>query len=175
MNPPDGQPGSYSETSGVQDESPFSDIPPTDPPGTYASFETAPLAKAIDSVGIPQLTVDISGADASSQSPLSEVTVFTKIYDVSPSGAITLVNRLVAPSRLSASGTVTLTLPGVVHQYAAGDRIELVIAATDQAYFGARVPDVLTVSVSAGDPGVLQLPVVSPNDQLQGGHRASGA
>jgi putative CocE/NonD family hydrolase len=175
VNPPDGQPGSYSETSGVQDESPFSSIPPTDPTGTYASFETAPLTQTVDSVGIPQLTFDLSAADASSVNPLAEATVFAKIYDVSPSGSVTLVNRIVSPSRFTKTGEVTITLPGVVHQYPAGDRIELVIAATDQAYFGARVPDLLTVNISASEPGVLQLPVVAASDQLSGGGRATGS
>ena len=174
VNPADGQPASYSETSGVQDEAPFSDIPPSDPEGTYASFETAPLTKTIDSVGIPQVTVDISGLDASPESPLTEATVDAKIYDVSPSGTETLVNRIVSPSRLSSNGETTITLPGVVHQYEKGDRIELVIAASDQAYWGSRLADVLTVTVSATDPGVLQLPVVAASDQSAGGRRATG-
>ncbi len=175
VNPPGAEPASYSETSAVQDQSPFSNIPPTDPPGTYASFETAPLTKTIDSVGIPQLTFDISAADASSSSPLTEATVFAKIYDVSPSGALTLVNRIVSPSRLSSTGEVTITLPGVVHEYAAGDRIELVVAATDQAYFGSRIADALSVTVGPSVPGVLELPVVSAAGQQSGGSRATGA
>lgn len=176
VNPPAGQPASYSETSGVQDESPFTSIPPSDPPGTFASFETAPLAKAIDSVGIPQLTVKLSAAGASSLSPLTEATVYTKIYDVSPGGSLTLVNRIVSPARLGASsGTFKLTLPGVAHRYGAGDRIELVIAATDQAYMGTRIPGALSVTVSGADPGVLALPVVAPSQEHGGGARASGA
>lgn len=175
VNPPDAQPASYSETSDVQDEEPFSSIPPSDPEGTYASFETGPLTKSLDSVGIPQLTVDISSATESNASPLTEATVYAKIYDVAPDGTLTLVNRIVSPSRLSSNGEVTLTLPGVVHQYAKGDRIELVIAATDQAYWGSRTPDALTVTVSSADPGVLELPVVAASAQSGGGPRASGA
>jgi putative CocE/NonD family hydrolase len=175
VNPPDGQPGSYSETSGVQDESPISSIPPTDPAGTYASFETPPLAKAVDSVGIPQLTFDLQATDASSVNPLAEATIYAKIYDVSPSGSLTLVNRIVSPSRFESTGKVTVTLPAVVHKYSAGDRIELVIAATDQAYFGARLPDTLSVSFGGGDPGILRLPIVAASDQASGGRRATGS
>ncbi len=176
FNPPGAEPASYSETSGVQDQSPFDSIPPSDPPGTYASFETAPLRANLDSVGIPVLHLMISGASASSLSPATEAVVFAKIYDVSPSGAVTLVNRLVSPARLRGSREVTLTLPGVVHRYAKGDRIELVIAATDQAYLGDRLPDALTITVSAGHlaKDVLDLPVVSPRDELSGGRRAAG-
>jgi predicted acyl esterase len=174
-NPADAQPASYSETSGVQDQSPFDSIPPSDPPGTFASFESAPLSSNLDSVGIPVLHVSLSGAAASSASPAAEAVVFAKIYDVSPSGSVTLVNRLVSPARLGAGRQVTLTLPGVVHRYAKGDRIELVIAATDQAYIGARAPDVLSVSISKTDPAknVLELPVVSPKAETSGGRRAS--
>lgn len=174
-NPPDAQPASYSETSGVQDESPFSSIPPTDPPGTYASFESAPLPAKLDSVGIPLLHVALAGAAASSASPATEAVVFAKIYDVSPSGSLTLVNRLVSPVRIKGGKEVTITLPGVVHRYAKGHRIELVIAATDQAYLGDRAPDALSVSVAKTAPGrnVLELPVVSPKHETSGGRRAS--
>ena len=176
-NPPNAEPASYSETSGVQDQSPFDSIPPTDPPGTFASFETGRLAHPIDSVGIPVLHVSISGASASSTSPATEAVVFAKIYDVSPSGTVTLVNRLVSPARLGRNGEVALTLPGVVHRYAKGDRIELVIAATDQAYIGDRFLDLLTVTVPAGSHGgsVLDLPVVAPSKELSGGPRATGS
>ncbi|MDA8040524.1 MAG: ABC transporter ATP-binding protein [Actinomycetota bacterium] len=178
VNPPAGQPGSYSETSGVQDEAPFSDIPPSDPPGTFASFETAPLRRALDSVGIPILHFELSAPAASATDPALEPVVFAKLYDVSPSGKVTLVNRLVSPARLAAaSGQFTVALPGVVHRYAKGDRIELVIAASDQAYQGDRVPGVITVEVSphAGPQSVLDLPVVSPANERSGGPLATGA
>jgi predicted acyl esterase len=176
-NPPAGQTGSYSETSGVQDEAPFDSIPPSDPTGTFASFETPPLGRSLDSVGIPVLHVTISGASASSATPADEAVVFAKIYDVAPSGTVTLVNRLVSPVRLARSGAATITLPGVVHQYAKGDRIELVLAATDQAYIGDRVPDLLTVTVAKNAPGsnVLDLPVVARGAEQSGGSRATGA
>ncbi|MHB8245720.1 MAG: CocE/NonD family hydrolase [Acidimicrobiales bacterium] len=177
LNPPNAQPASYSETSGVQDTAPFNSIPPTDPPGTFASFATPPLKSAIDSVGIPVLHVSISGASASSASPATEAVVFAKIYDVAPNGSVTLVNRLVSPVRLSgSSGQATLTLPGVVHRYLKGDRIELVLAATDQAYLGARLADLLTVTVSPGKFGndVLQLPIVARSKETSGGPRATG-
>ncbi|MHB1986592.1 MAG: CocE/NonD family hydrolase [Acidimicrobiales bacterium] len=176
LNPLNAEPASYSETSGVQDTAPFDSIPPSDPPGTFASFETARLPVAVDSVGIPVLHVSISGATSSSVSPATEAVVFAKIYDVSPSGTVTLVNRLVAPARLSGTaGQATLTLPGVVHRYAKGDRIELVLAATDQAYIGDRLPDLLTVKITSGAPfkDMLQLPVVAPSNETSGGPRAS--
>jgi hypothetical protein len=67
-----------------------------------------------------------------------------------------------------------MTLPGVVHRYAAGDRIELVIAATDQAYIGSRAPDVLSITIDPLHPSVLVIPSVAPSAGQSGGQRATG-
>ena len=179
VNPPGAQPGSYSETSGVQNMSPFSNIGPTDPPGTYASFETPPLPASIDSVGIPVVRFRLTAATASSLTPADQAVLFGKIYDVAPSGAVTLVENLVSPTRIAVlpgqQRLVTMTLPGIVHRYVVADRIELVIAATDHAYLGSRIPDALTISVNPVHPTALSLPVVSPQDETSGGPRATSA
>lgn len=175
VRPPASEPGSYSETSGVQDTSPFSSIPPTDPPNTFASFETPPLRAAIDSVGIPVVSFNLTATAASNADPALEPTLFGKIYDISPSGTATLVERIVSPVRIPGSGKVTMTLPGIVHRYAAGDRIELVIAATDGAYIGSRAPDALSITVDPLHPSVLALPSVAASGELAGGARATGA
>jgi ABC-2 type transport system ATP-binding protein len=175
VSPPAGEPTSYSETSDVQSMSPFSQIPPTDPPGTFASFASAPLPDSLDSVGVPVVTFHLSAPLATSVSPADQAVVFGKIYDVSPDGNKALVQRLVSPIRVSdLSRPVTLTLPGVVHRYAAGHRIQLVLAATDQAYLGNRVPGALTVTVDPAHPSILALPVVSPAAEQAGGPRADG-
>jgi ABC-2 type transport system ATP-binding protein len=49
----------------------------------------------------------------------------------------------------------------VVHRFATGHRLRLVLAASDVAYAGNAVPQAVTVRTSAGDPGVLRLPIVS--------------
>lgn len=173
--PPAGEPASYSETSGVQSMPPFSQVSPTDPPGTFASFASAPLAGALDSVGVPVVTFRLSAPLASSLSPADEAVVFGKIYDLAPDGTKALVQRLVSPVRVSdPSRPVSLTLPGVVHRYGAGHRVQLVLAATDQAYIGNRVPGALTVTVDPAQGSVLTLPVVSPADEQAGGPRANG-
>src|SRR5207244_5545223 len=66
VNPADGEPASYSETSAVQSDEPFSSIPPTDPPGTFAAFTSAPLAADLDSVGIPTLVFSVSVSSSES-------------------------------------------------------------------------------------------------------------
>lgn len=49
----------------------------------------------------------------------------------------------------------------MVHRFSAGDRMDLVLAAGDDAYLGNRVPDLYSVTVSPTQPGVLQMPVVA--------------
>lgn len=166
---------SYSETSGMQTTAPFSDIAPVDLPGTTMSWTSPPLAQSLDVVGVPTLRVTVASAVPGGLDPATDPVAVAKLYDVSPSGTVTLVDRLVSPVRIASPGQpVTITLPGQVHQYAAGDRLELVLAAGDLAYLGNRSPGVLSVSVGGGQAAVLSLPVVAPADQRTGGPMATG-
>ena len=170
VNPPGGIGTSYSETSFAQGTPPFSTVPPADPPGTFAAYESAPLAAPLDVIGIPTVTVTLSSSVPAGVTPGTDPVVVAKLYAVSPSGSTTLVDRLVSPVRVAGtSAPVTITLPGVVHQYTAGDRLELVLAAGDDAYLGNRAADTYTVTVSPGAPSALHLPVVAPTAQSAGG------
>lgn len=161
VTPSGGQPSSYSETSAVQDQAPFSNIPPTDPPGEAVSFTSAPLTAPTNEVGIPTLKITVDAPVSSNTSPAFQPELFTKLYDVAPDGSVTLPERLVSPARIPAGqSTVTLTLPGVVHQFAAGHRIRLTIASTDAAYTASRQPGVITFPITAASPDVLTLPIV---------------
>jgi predicted acyl esterase len=155
LNPPGGETGSYSETSAV---GPVTG--PTDVPGTFASWTTAPLTTDTDVVGIPKVTVSISAPQASNLDPTTEVVLYAKLYDVAPDGTKTMVHGLVAPSRIAdLSKPVTLSLPGEVHRYGAGHQIELVLSTTDSAYIGSRVPGPITISTDKTNPSVLSLPL----------------
>ena len=169
-NPPGGIGTSYSETSFAQGTAPFSDVPPTDAPGTFTSFESAPLGGPLDLVGVPTLTVNLSSSVPAGVTPSTDPVLFAKLYDVSPSGQTELVDRLVSPIRVvSTTAPVTITLPGLVHRYGAGDRLELVLSAGDDAYLGNRAPDTYTVTVAPGQAGVLSIPAVDPAAELSGG------
>jgi ABC-2 type transport system ATP-binding protein len=168
VNPPGGVPQSYSETSDQGQK-----LPPTDPPGEFASWSSAPLAADTDVVGIPQLTVRISAPLASSVDPATQIVLFGKIYDVDPSGTVTLVHGIVSPVRVAdATKPVHINLPGVVHRYAAGHRIELVLASTDSAYQGSRVPEAITVSVDRKHLSFVDLPL-APSSTGGGGGAAT--
>lgn len=76
-------------------------------------------------------------------------------------GGKTLVNRLVSPVRVpDVTRPFTVQLPGVVHRYEAGHRLEFVIAASDSAYSGNRGIKPVTVVSVPEDTGVLELPAV---------------
>jgi hypothetical protein len=155
-------PASYSETSEVQGTSPFSQLAPSDPNGTYAAYSTAPLAGPVDSVGIPTIDVRLTDANpVSGVNPALNVVLFGKIYDVAPDGSVTLVHRIVSPLRVGdIARPVHINLPGVVHRYAAGHKIELVIATTDSAYAGSRAVHVLSITSDPAHPTALHLPVL---------------
>jgi ABC-2 type transport system ATP-binding protein len=50
--------------------------------------------------------------------------------------------------------------PGVVHRFAPGHRVQLVLAASDATYKGTGLPGAVTVVDSPLAPNVLTLPVV---------------
>ena len=157
-------PTSYSETSAAQDSIPDEATPPTDAPGTYAAWTTAPLTAAADTVGVPTLDVRLSSAVAQatqSAGPAGQLLLFAKVYDVAPDGSVTLVHRLVSPIRVAdVTKPLHLELPGIVHRFAAGHRLRLVLAATDAAYRNNATVTPVTALTDPADPGVLTLPVV---------------
>jgi predicted acyl esterase len=61
---------------------------------------------------------------------------------------------------LDASKAIHVSLPGIVHRFAKGHRLELVIAATDSAYRNANVVQLATASTSHSAPITLHIPVV---------------
>lgn len=158
-------PTSYSETSAVQGSLPSQATQPKDAPGTFTSWSTPALARAVDVAGIPTATVHVQAPTTTGATPAAQLLFFAKIYDVAPDGSIDLVNRLISPVRVpDASKPVTVTLPGIVHRFEAGHRIEFVMAATDAAYRNAYPVQPVTVTSSASAPSTLTLPVVSAGE-----------
>ncbi|MFJ2900080.1 CocE/NonD family hydrolase [Streptomyces sp. NPDC087218] len=157
-------PTSHSESSlagllGLPDSRPY------DTKGTHLGWTSAPLPSAVDVVGAPRATLKVVSPSAervqNSGDAADKLVLFAKIYDVAPDGGRTLVNRLVAPVRVpDVTRPFTVRLPGIVHRYEAGHRLEFVIAASDTAYVGNRGIKPVTVVSSPEDTGVLELPVV---------------
>ncbi|HWB65208.1 MAG TPA: CocE/NonD family hydrolase [Mycobacteriales bacterium] len=154
-------PLSYSEVSGVQGSPlPNKTFKPFDTPGSFARWKSAPLRRHLDVVGIPTATVHVSSPLTSSLVAGTELQFFVKIYDLAPNGSVDLVHRLVAPVRVAdPRRPVQVELPGIVHRFAKGHRIELVVAATDSAYRNANLVQPATITTSRQAPTSLTLPV----------------
>ncbi|MFE2291693.1 CocE/NonD family hydrolase [Streptomyces sp. NPDC059452] len=157
-------PTSHSESSiapliGLPDPKPY------DTKGTYLGWRSAPLTAPVDVVGAPKATLKVRSPKAervqNSGDASDKLVLFAKVYDVAPDGTRKLVNRLVSPVRVpDVTRPFTVELPGIVHRYEKGHRLEFVIAASDTAYFGNRGIKPVTVVHAPEDTGVLELPVV---------------
>ncbi len=160
VTPPAGFPTS---SSGIDAFS--ANMPPDENlPGTYASWTSGTLSSPLDVVGEPTLNVRVqapTAAKASQAGPGGELVLFAKVYDVAPDGSESLVHNLIAPVRIAnPANPVHITLPGIVHQFAAGHQVRVDLASGDLNYKSglASAP----VTVTAGDAGqVLTLPAVS--------------
>ncbi|MFI5880139.1 CocE/NonD family hydrolase [Streptomyces sp. NPDC051554] len=157
-------PTSHSESSlsgaiGLPDPAPY------DTAGTYLGWTSEPLTRTTDVVGAPKATLKVVSPKAqrtqNSADAADNLVLFAKLYDLAPDGSKTLVHRLVAPVRVpDVTKSFTVSLPGIVHRYAKGHRLQFVIAASDDAYTGNRGIKPVTVVSSPDDTGVLELPVV---------------
>ena len=153
-------PTSYSETSAVGGQ----DDPIVDGPGTFVSWTSPRLSAPADLVGAPRLTVRVDSPTAEATQATGtggKLILFAKLYDVAPDGTQTLEGRLVSPVRVAdVTRPLTVELPAVVHRFATGHQLRLVIAASDFAYATNTAPQQVTVRTSAAEPGRLSLPIV---------------
>jgi dienelactone hydrolase len=135
---------------------------PRDLPGTFAAWATSKLTRPVDVVGSPQLTVRVQApAAAATQAvgPAGQLVLSVKITDVGPNGRASLIHGLEAPIRIpDVRRPVTITLPAIVHRFAKGHRIRLVVSAPSENYRGGLV--LTPVTVVSGGGQVLTLPVV---------------
>ncbi len=156
---PAGLPSSYSEYPVVAQ-----DGEPTDAPGTFAQWTTAPLPADLDLAGVPALTVKISRTLPAVPLPDSagDLVLFAKLYDIAPDGTVKLQHKLVSAARItSLDAPVRIELPGVVQRFPKGHRLAVVLAASDAGYRGNVLPGDVTVTTSSAAPGVLELPVLA--------------
>ncbi|WP_254705949.1 CocE/NonD family hydrolase [Streptomyces vilmorinianum] len=157
-------PTSHSESSlagmiGLPDPQPY------DIKGTFLGWTSAPLTAPVDLVGAPKATLRVVSPQTErvqdSGDAADKLVLFAKVYDIAPDGKKTLVNRLVAPVRVpDVTRPFTVELPGIVHRYETGHRLEFVIAASDTAYTGNRGIKTVTVVGGPEETGTLELPVV---------------
>lgn len=151
----------YTETAFLDQTGPV-----TDPPGTAIRFSTPPLAQPLDVVGSPRLTVQLDAPGVAATQPAGpggQLVVYAKVYDVGPDGAVELPHRLISPARVTdVTQPVTIELPAIVHRFAPGHRLAVVLAGGDLAYRGATLPQPVALATGPGRVQQLTVPVVSP-------------
>jgi len=131
-------------------------------PGQVASFSSLPLPSSLLVAGSSTVRLEVTAHGA------TDATLFASLHRVTADGADTLPAGLVAPIRLigltpGAPATATVTLPAVVRNLPAGDRLVLKVATTDLAYqlpatprsYTITLPD-STVSVATIDGRILR-------------------
>jgi ABC-2 type transport system ATP-binding protein len=150
----------YSETSAVESMLP-SEPPVSDPAGTSIRFLTPKLGAPLDVVGSSRLTVQLDAptvAATQAAGPGAQLVVYAKVYDVGPDGAVQLPNRLISPARIGdVTKPITIELPGIVHRFATGHQLAIVLAGGDLAYRGSTTPQ--PVSLTTGGTHVQSLTV----------------
>jgi putative CocE/NonD family hydrolase len=134
-----------------------------DAPGTSASWTGPKLTKALNVVGSPSLNVRLSApstAATQAAGPAGQLVLFAKVLDVAPNGTASLIRGLVAPIRVAdASKAVHVTLPAIVHRFAAGHQVRVVVAGASPNYRGGSTPTPVTIAGGTGQ--VLRLPVAN--------------
>jgi hypothetical protein len=145
LTPPGGLPTS---ASGIDAFAP--NFPPdVNLPGTYAAWTSAPLTSDLHVVGTPTLNVRVQAPTAvltGKLGPAGQLVLFAKVYDVAPDGSESLIHNLVAPVRIAdPSDPVHITLPAIVHRFATGHEVRVMLAGGDLNHRGGLTPVAVTV------------------------------
>jgi len=122
-------------------------------PGQVAIFPSQPLPKSLLVAGSSTVRLEVTAHGA------TDATLFASVHHVTADGTDTLPAGLVAPIRLTGltpgvPRTVTVTLPAVVSNLPAGDRLALTVATTDLAYQLPSSPRSYTIAVPDGTVSV---------------------
>lgn len=156
-NPAGGDPPAISAVPGIGAAlgslSALGNSPALDFPGQYARFESAELDEPLQVTGSPTVKLRVMSSSA-------DAVLFAKVYDVGPDGRQQLLpHQLVTPLRVADAEdgrAVTVRLPAVDHDFEAGHRMRLVVAATDMGYASPAEP--ATYTVSLGGEKALSVP-----------------
>ncbi|MEV0461514.1 CocE/NonD family hydrolase [Nocardia tengchongensis] len=120
-----------------------------------AKWTSEPLTGDFVQVGAPQVTLNVSGVGTTSA--LDAAVLFVTVDDVAPDGTTTRIGNTV-PTRINSDTTLTLTVPGAVHRFEPGHRIQVTTSGhADGFRRGTTSHD---VSVAVTD---LELPVPPAN------------
>ena len=135
--------------------------PETDSPANSAVWDGPELSTPMVVVGSPRLTLKLdspTAAGTQSQGPGGQLVLFVKVKDVAADGSGQLIKGLEAPVRIAdVTKPFTVRLPGIVHRFAKGHHLELIVASGSPNYRGGLTSNPVSI---AGGPGQrLVLPV----------------
>ncbi|KRC55036.1 ABC transporter ATP-binding protein [Nocardioides sp. Root79] len=134
----------------------------TDLPGTAVGWSTPALTAPVRVAGSPTVTLRVGAPSAAltqATCPAGQLVLFVKVADVAPDGTARLINGLEAPVRIpDVTKAFTVQVPAIVHEFAAGHRIRLVVAGGSVNYRGGLAPT--PVTIASGSAQTLSLPVV---------------
>ena len=119
-----------------------------DVPGQHVAFTSQPLEESVLLLGPATLTLAVAAETG-------EMQLFVRLSTVAPGGLTTIIGSSFVPVRLEGVSSdpdrptrVTVTLPDIVHQLSAGERLRLTLATTDQAFANLRAPGTVWVDVA---------------------------
>jgi ABC-2 type transport system ATP-binding protein len=115
-------------------------------PGQVALFTSPPLPKALLVAGSSTLAMEVTARGA------TDATLFASAHDLGANGSDTMPSGLVAPIRLTGltpgvPRRVRVTLPGIVRNLPAGDRLVVEVETTDLAYQLPTSPRSYTIAL----------------------------
>ena len=151
VTPPAGAPAATNPLDAINYLTPVS-LPEVNVPGTFATWDTGALAQPLDVVGSPVL-------DLAVEAPVGMLVLFARLQDVAPDGTASDIKLQIAPFRINdATLPVRVTMPAIVHRFAAGHRLRLVVSSSSVNYRGGLVSQ--PVTIAGGPAQTLTLPVV---------------
>jgi len=134
-------------------------------PGQSATFDSAELEDDVLVAGAPTVRLVVT-------STASDATLFTSLLEVPSGGQAVLPRQLVSPVRLTGlvpgeATRVDVALPAVVHRYAAGSVMRVLVSSTDQAYAVPQDGRVYGVALAAEDADPAVSVPVAPVDGVE--------
>lgn len=134
-----------------------------DIPGGFAAFRTEPFGEDVEVAGVPVLDVRLDApAHAATQSDaLGKLILVARVQDVAPDGTRTTPFKITSSVRVGdVTKPVRIELPGIVHRFAKGHRLEVVLSQGAATRAFNRVPGPVSVLTDPASPSTLTVPVL---------------
>jgi ABC-2 type transport system ATP-binding protein len=102
------------------------------------------------------VSAPLSGTLGLLGTPVTDLVLFVRVRDVAPDGTASDIRQLTAPIRVDPNSPFVVRLPAIVHRFAAGHKLQLVVAGGSINYRGGLTGNVVTID--GGSNQTLDLP-----------------